>query len=37
MQAVKEDELERQIVENEEMLLNLAIVSNDSEQEGGET
>ena len=37
MQAAKEDELERQIIEDGERLLTLAIVSSDSEQEGGET
>ena len=37
MQAAKEDELERQIVEGGERLLNLALVSSDSEQEGGKT
>ena len=33
-EAAKEDEQERQIVENGERLLNLTIISNDSEQEG---
>ena len=37
MQAAKEDELERQIIENGGRLLTLAIVSSDSEQEGGKT
>ena len=37
MQAAKEDELERQIAEGGERLLNLALVSSDSEQKGGKT